>query len=184
MAVSMTEVNNVYDEPVRSEKLTTRIFNRIKNTVFNDVDMEDNEHRPAYEVNVNAEDMRLNEFPNRNAAWNRRSYRTNPTETEAAAPDTMYNHRIVSLQPYSLEAARNIIAQVRNNNSVICNFEGMDEKSSELAYCFISGGASALSAGFQQVSKYIFVLTPRSVVMINGMNEEEKRYRSENDMER
>ena len=67
------------------------------------------------------------------------------------------------VKPTTVEDARTITETLLANRTVVLNLEGLDVDIAQRIIDFTSGSCYAMSGNLQKISRYIFVITPRSV---------------------
>lgn len=67
------------------------------------------------------------------------------------------------IKPSSYEEAREITETLLANRTVVLNLEGLDVDIAQRVIDFTSGSCFAIKGNLQQISRYIFIITPASV---------------------
>ncbi len=67
------------------------------------------------------------------------------------------------IKPTSVEEAREITETLLANRTVVLNLEGLDVDVAQRIIDFTSGSCFAIAGNLQKISKYIFIVTPKSV---------------------
>ena len=67
------------------------------------------------------------------------------------------------IKPTTVEDAREITETLLANRTVVLNLEGLDVDIAQRIIDFTSGSCFAISGNLQEISHYIFIITPASV---------------------
>lgn len=83
-----------------------------------------------------------------------------PKKRSVGAPSDM---EVCVIKPTSVEEAREITETLLANRTVVLNLEGIDVDVAQRIIDFTSGSCYAISGNLQKISRYIFIVTPKSV---------------------
>lgn len=79
-------------------------------------------------------------------------------------------NQVIVVKPTNMEAAHELCNHLRSGRTVICNFEQVDQKIAQRIVDFITGSAYALDGQVRPVSNLIFVIVPRAVTLMDGLD--------------
>lgn len=79
-------------------------------------------------------------------------------------------NQVIVVKPQDMESAQELCNHLRAGRTVICNFEQVDQKIAQRVVDFITGSAYALDGQVRPVSNLIFVIVPRSVTLLDGLD--------------
>ncbi len=79
-------------------------------------------------------------------------------------------NQVIVVKPQNMEAAHELCNHLRAGRTVICNFEQVDQKIAQRIVDFITGSAYALDGQVRPVSNLIFVIVPRAVTLMDGLD--------------
>ncbi len=88
---------------------------------------------------------------------------TKITPMRPSRKGTSSGMEICSVNPTSVEEAREITETLLLNKSVVLNVEGLDVETAQRIIDFASGSCFAIDGNLQKISNYIFIITPPSV---------------------
>ncbi|MCR5398782.1 MAG: cell division protein SepF [Lachnospiraceae bacterium] len=70
---------------------------------------------------------------------------------------------VVCFKPTTVNDSREIVDTLIANRTVVLNMEGLEKSIAQMVFDFSSGGCYALGGNLQQISDFIFLITPASV---------------------
>lgn len=79
-------------------------------------------------------------------------------------------NQVIVVKPHDMESAQELCNHLRAGRTVICNFEQVDQKIAQRVVDFITGSAYALDGQVRPVSNLIFVIVPRQVTLLDGLD--------------
>lgn len=79
-------------------------------------------------------------------------------------------NQVIVVKPQDMESAQELCNHLRAGRTVICNFEQVDQKIAQRVVDFITGSAYALDGQVRPVSNLIFVIVPRQVTLLDGLD--------------
>lgn len=112
-----------------------------------------------------------------------RSHAHEDEEVEFSEPRVVefapYNERVnrqhvISVRPQSLEDSEQISRELRAGRLVICNFEGMDIRTSQRIMDFLAGAAFALDGRVMTISAKVFLIAPRHMDVSEGLSQQQE----------
>ncbi len=81
---------------------------------------------------------------------------------------------VVLYKPSGIREAKQIVETLLQNRIVNLNLEGLDVSEAQRIIDFISGATCAMDGQLQQISHYIFLVTPPGVGVMGDTDEDEK----------
>ncbi len=138
-------------------------FNRFLNrfTSFDEDDFEDDEYMEEDEFTQEAPMMET-------IARSEPGRRSQPKVVDFKSGS---GNQVIVVKPTNMESAQELCNHLRAGRTVICNFEQVDQKIAQRVVDFITGSAYALDGQVKPVSNLIFVIVPRSVTLMDGLDE-------------
>lgn len=79
-------------------------------------------------------------------------------------------NQVIVVKPQNMESAQELCNHLRAGRTVICNFEQVDQKIAQRVVDFITGSAYALDGQVRPVSNLIFIVVPRAVTLLDGLD--------------
>ncbi len=70
---------------------------------------------------------------------------------------------VVCIKPNKVDDSREIVDTLLSNRTVVLNMEGLEKSIAQMIFDFSSGACYALRGNLQQISTFIFLITPSSV---------------------
>ena len=116
---------------------------------FDEADPVDEPEKPVSKTESSTEEPRKTAFAPRNSA--------------TKSKRMMNDMEVCVIKPTTPEDAREITDTLLSNRTVVLNMEGLDVDIAQRIIDFASGSTYAINGNFQQISRYIFIITPASV---------------------